>query len=153
MNEARSCDHSCGLGRREFLGAAALTALALLETACGDGDIGGTAPDGGLSGSTLVVPLTNFPALAAVGGVARVDGGNGKPVALVRTGTATFNAFSLVCTHQGTTVGLTQSGFLCPNHGARFAFTGVWQGGQVTRDLFTLTNTFDPAAGTVTVNR
>jgi Rieske Fe-S protein len=153
MDDVRSCDQSCGLRRREFLGAAALTALALLEAACGDGDIGGTSPGNVLSGSTLVVPLANFPALAAVGGVARVDGGNGKPVALVRTGTATFNAFSLVCTHEGSTVGLTQTGFLCPNHGARFAFTGVWQGGQVTRDLFTLVNTYDPVAGTVTVNR
>ncbi|MHB1313390.1 MAG: QcrA and Rieske domain-containing protein [Gemmatimonadaceae bacterium] len=153
MDEVRSCEHSCGLGRREFLGAAALTALALLETACGDGVIGGTAPSDTPSGTALVVSLANFPALATVGGAARVDGGSGRPVALVRTGTATFNAFSLVCTHEGTTVGLTGSGFLCPNHGARFSLSGVWQGGQVTTNLRTLTNSFDAAAGTVTVNR
>lgn len=153
MADARSCDQSCALGRREFLGAAALTALALLETACGDGEIGGTGPDDTPSGSSLVVTVANFAALASVGGAARVDGGSGRPVALVRTGATTFNAFSLVCTHEGTTVNLTSSGFLCPNHGARFSSAGIWQGGQVTSDLKTLVATFNAAAGTVTVNR
>jgi Rieske Fe-S protein len=153
MSDVRVCEHPCALGRREFLGAAALTALAVLETACGDGQIGGTAPNDTTTGQTLVVTVANFAALATVGGAARVDGGNGRPVALVRTSATTFSAFSLVCTHEGSTVGITQNGFLCPNHGARFAFTGVWQGGQETSNLKALSNTFDAAAGTVTVNR
>ena len=153
MAEAKSCDQSCGLGRREFLGAAALTALALLQTACGDGDIGGTGPDDATSGTTLVVALSQFPTLANVNGAARVDGNNGTPVALVRTGAASFAAFSLVCTHEGTTVGLVTNGFLCPNHGARFALTGQWQGGQVTSNLKTLPSTYNAAAATVTINR
>ena len=60
-----------------------------------------------------------------MGGVARVDGGSGTPVALVRTGAAAFTALSLVCTHEGTTVNITGAGFLCPNHGARFSNVGV----------------------------
>lgn len=150
--DSRVCDRSCALGRREFLGAAALTALALLETACGDGLIGGTGP-GAVSGGPLVVTLSQYPALAAVGGVARVDGGNGSPVALVRTGTATFTALSLVCTHQGTTVNLNGSGFLCPNHGARFSGTGQWQGGQPTSNLHAIATTYDATAGKVTISR
>ena len=152
MADARTCDTSCALGRREFLGAAALTALAMLETACGDGQIGGTGP-GGTTGGTLVVTLSQHPALAAVGGAARVDGGNGTPVALVRTSATAFNAFSLVCTHEGSTVNLTSTGFLCPNHGARFSGAGVWQGGQVTSNLKTLPASFNAAAGTVTISR
>ncbi len=155
MADARSCDQSCALGRRQFLGAAALTALALLETACGDGEIGGTGPDdeNTTSGGTLVVAVASFPALANVGGAAKVDGGSGSPVALVRTSATAFSAFSLVCTHEGTTVNLTANGFLCPNHGARFSSAGIWQGGQVTSNLKTLVATFNAGAGTVTVSR
>lgn len=165
MAEERGCEHSCGLGRREFLGAAALAALALLETACGDGQIGLTAPanseqedDGGgttpvTTASSLVVNLASFPALANVNGVARVDGGQGRPVALVRTSTTTFAAFSLQCPHQGSTVGVFSGGFVCPNHGARFALSGTWTGGQRTNNLRSLVNTFDAVKGTVVVSR
>jgi len=152
MEDAHPCNHACAVGRREFLGAAALTALTLLQSACGDGQIGGTGPDGP-SGGTLVVTLSQFAALASVGGVARVDGGHGTPVALVRTDAASFTALSLVCTHEGSTVNLTGAGFLCPNHGARFSSVGVWQGGQVTTNLHSLPASHDAVAGTVTVNR
>jgi cytochrome b6-f complex iron-sulfur subunit len=152
MEDARACSHSCAVGRREFIGAATLTALSLLQSACGDGQIGGTGPDG-TTGGTLVVTVAQFPALASVGGVARVDGGNGTPVALVRTGAASFTALSLVCTHEGSTVNVTGAGLVCPNHGARFSSTGVWQGGQVTTNLRSLPATFDAGAGTVSITR
>ena len=151
MTEMHACDQSCALGRREFLGAATLTALALLQAACGTAGDLGLGP--GLSGGPIVVTLSQYSALGTVGGVARVDGGNGSPVALVRTGTASFTAVSLICTHQGTTVMLNGSGFLCPNHGARFASTGQWQGGQPTSSLQTIITTYDATAGKVTVNR
>ena len=152
MEDVRTCSHSCAVGRREFLGAATLTALTLLQSACGDGQIGGTGP-GSTSGGTLVVTVAQFAALASVGGVARVDGGRGTPVALVRTGAATFIALSLVCTHQGSTVNIIGAGFLCPNHRARFSSTGVWQGGQVTTNLRSLPASFDAGAGTVSITR
>jgi len=151
MDEARACDHSCGLGRREFLSAATLTALALLQTACGAAGDFGLGP--AVSGGPFDVTLSQFPALASVGGVARVDGGNGSPVALVRTGATTFTALSLVCPHQGTTVGVNGAGFLCPNHGARFASTGQWQGGQPTGNMQSIPTTYDAATGKVMVNR
>lgn len=152
MEDAHPCSRSCAVGRREFLGAATLTALTLLQSACGDGQIGGTAP-GGTSGGTLVVTLSQFAALASVGGVARVDGGSGTPVALVRTGAASFTALSLRCTHEGTTVNITSAGFLCPNHGARYSSVGVWQGGQVTTNLRSLPASYDAGAGTVSITR
>jgi cytochrome b6-f complex iron-sulfur subunit len=152
MTHEHSCDPHCALRRRDFLGAAALTALALLETACGDGQIG-SAPPTGPTGGALVVTLSQYAALASPGGVARVDDGSGLPVALVRTGTASFTALSLVCTHEGTTVNITGNGLLCPNHGARFSNAGVWQGGQPTSSLKTLPVSYNAVAGTVTITR
>ena len=149
------CDASCPLGRREFLGAAALAALAVLETACGDGQIGPAAPSTGgtTGGNTLVVTVASFTALANVGGAARVDGGQGTPVALVRTGTSTFAAFSLRCPHEGFTVSVLNGSFYCPAHGARFASSGTWTGGQRTSNLHALVSTYDAVAGTVTISR
>jgi Rieske Fe-S protein len=150
------CDGSCPLGRREFLGAAALTALALLETACGDGQIGPTgATPGGTTGgaNTLVVKVASYTALASTGGAARVDGGSGTPVALVRTGAASFAAFSLRCPHEGFTVTVQGGAFYCPAHGARFASSGTWTGGQRTTNLRSLAATYDAVAGTVTITR
>jgi Rieske Fe-S protein len=160
-DDAHVCDGSCGLGRREFLGAAALTALALLETACGNGQIGpADAVTGVVAGGTtttstggLVVTISKYTALASTGGVARVDGGSGRPVALVRTGASTFVALSLVCPHQGYTVSVTGTTFYCPAHGARFSNTGVNNGGQRTSNLQTIASTYDPVAGTVSISR
>lgn len=145
------------LTRRGFLSlSAAGAALALLVSACGDGQIGVASPTdpGGGTGSTsgaLVVSLSAFPALAAVGGAARVDGNTRKPIALVRTGSATFVALSMACPHQGTTVRIQGGGFYCPNHGARFALGGQWNGGQRTSSLRSYPTTYDAAAGTVTI--
>ena len=149
-----TCERSCPLGRREFLGAAALAALALLEAACGDGQIGPSGLNGtSTGGSTLVVQVASYAALASAGGAARVDNGSGTPVALVRTGTSSFAAFSLRCPHEGFTVTVQSGAFYCPAHGARFASTGTWTGGQRTSNLRSLPVTFDAVAGTVTISR
>ena len=79
--------------------------------------------------------------------------GSGTPVALVRTGAATFAAFSLRCPHEGFTVTVQSGSFYCPAHGARFASTGTWIGGQPTTNLRSLVTTYDAAAGTVTIVR
>ncbi len=153
MADEHTCDPSCALRRREFLGAAALTALTLLEAACGDGQIGPAGPASTTGSTTLVVTLSQYSALGAVGGVARVDGGSGAPVALVRTGATSFTALSLICPHQGFTVTVNGNAFYCPAHGARFSGTGVWTGGQRTTNMVTLASTYDATAGTITVTR
>ena len=91
-------------------------------------------------------------ALGAVGGVARVSS-SGSPTALVRTGSTTFVAVSMVCTHQGTTVTISNGTYICTNHGARYSATGTWQGGQVTSSLPTFGATYDANAGTVAIAR
>ncbi|MBM3906560.1 MAG: Rieske (2Fe-2S) protein [Gemmatimonadetes bacterium] len=163
MADTHECDGGCALKRRDFLGAAAVAALALLQGACGDGQIGPSAPraddddnagGGGAAGSgALIVSLAAFPALASVGGVARVDGGSGLPVALVRTGAASFAAFSLRCPHQGFTVEVQGGSFRCPAHGARFNSSGTWTGGQPTSNLTVLPSVFNAGAGTVSITR
>ena len=116
----------------------------------GGGTGGGTG--GGVGSGTLIVTLSSFPALSAVGGIARVDGGSGTPVAVVRSGQSSYAAFSMVCPHQGTTINISNGAFVCPNHGARFSAAGQWTGGQSTSNLVSLAVTVDQAAGTLTVN-
>ncbi len=121
---------------------AALGALA----ACGAaGD--STAPS--LSGTTSI-KLADYPALATVGGIAVLTI-NSSPYAVARTGASTFVTVSRRCTHEGTTVNVNGSGFLCPNHLARFAVDGTWQGGQHTSSLQTYPTSYDATSGTVTI--
>jgi Rieske Fe-S protein len=98
-----------------------------------------------------VVTPADFPALSTVGGIARVDGGHGSPVAAVRTGDNQYAAFSLVCPHQGATVAIKGSGFQCPQHGARFNADGSWAGGQPTSNLQMLSAVYDRASGSLTI--
>jgi Rieske Fe-S protein len=119
----------------------------MLVAACG-GTADSTAPV--IGPVSLNVQVSNYPALANVGGIARVDNG-GTPVAAVRTGDTTFAAFSLICPHFGCTVGINGSSFLCPCHGARFASTGTWIGGQHTTNLTSLATTYDATSGVLTI--
>ena len=137
--------------RRTFLSAATLAAAAALLQAC-SGSSGATFFTGPAGGS-LVVKLSDFAALATVGGLARVDNGVGAPTALTRTGTSTFVGITMVCTHQGATIDVINgASFRCPNHGALFSSTGAWQGGQPTSSLATYAATFD-GTNTVTIAR
>lgn len=140
MNDCTSCS------RRDFLTAGSLAAVGAFLAACG-GDSGPTGP----SNVNLTVTLANFPALAAVGGIARVTT-SGVPVAVVRSGASSYRAFSMVCPHQGTTVSISgTTGFRCPNHGATFNANGAWTGGERTSGLFEFTVTSNTNAGTITI--
>lgn len=138
------------MDRRAFLGAAAAASVTLALTACGDGQIGGMMGPFGPA-ADVTVNLADFPALATVGGVARVTT-TGAPVAVYRSADAVYQAFSMSCPHKGTTVDITATGFFCPNHDARFAKDGAWLGGQRTTALVTLPTTYDPAAGTLLIS-
>lgn len=137
--------------RRQFLSAAAIASATALLAACSNV----LGPDSGRMawGGPLTVKLSDYSTLAQVGGVARVDAGHGAPTALVRTATSTFIGLSMVCPHQGATIGIASSGFFCPNHGAQFSSSGTWRSGQAAGNLHGLTATYDAVAGTVTVDR
>ena len=72
-------------------------------------------------------------------------------MAIVRTGASTFEALSLVCPHEGATVGVSSTGFTCPRHGARFNADGTWIGGQRTSSLHSYATSYDAGTGVVTV--
>ena len=149
-----SCDHCSGalfpsagteIGRRTFLAQSALLAAAAALAACGMSDA--TAPE--LTGQASI-KVSDYPALSSVGGIAMVSI-QGSPLAIVRTGTSTYVALSRICPHQGSTVNQSGSGFLCPNHGARFAADGTWVGGQPTSSLRSYATSYDATSGTLTI--
>ncbi|MBX7117540.1 MAG: Rieske (2Fe-2S) protein [Gemmatimonadaceae bacterium] len=153
----RAVPDACDPARRHFLATTLAATVAAFLAACGDGNIGGvTGAESGGGGVTssgpLVVVLADFPALAADGGIARVDGGGRRPIAVARLTAGTFRAFSMICPHAGyRPIAITGGGFECPNHGARFDAQGRWTGGQRASDLAEYGVTLDALAGTLTV--
>lgn len=135
---------------------ATLAAVAAVLAGCGsgsggDGSLGPVAaPKPPVIATPMIITLANFPALAAVGGVARVS--SQPAIALARTATGLVG-YSLECTHAGTTVELRSDFTLrCPNHGAEFAFDGRWTGGQQqTSSLFSVIVTPDARGETVAI--
>jgi cytochrome b6-f complex iron-sulfur subunit len=144
---ARTADSQpATLGRRQFISAGLMAAAAAALAACAGAGTDSTGP----TSVSLSVKISDYPALAAVGGVALVSAG-GSPIAIVRSGASAFVALSRICPHQGTTVNATSTGFLCPNHGARFDKTGVWTGGEHTSNMHAYASSYDPATSTLTI--
>lgn len=133
------------IGRRTFLAQSALLAAAAALAACGVSDA--TAPE--LTGQASI-KVSDYPSLSSVGGIAMVTI-QGSPLAIVRTGTSTYVALSRICPHAGSTVNQSGNGFLCPNHGARFAADGTWVGGQPTSSLRSYATSYDAASATLTI--
>jgi nitrite reductase/ring-hydroxylating ferredoxin subunit len=140
-----------GIDRRTFLSVATVAAVLAVLEGCA------TAPDGvfsGAYGGPFTVTLASFSALAAVGGVARVDDGTGAPTALYRSGSASFVALSMVCPHAGfAPIDITAGGFHCPLHGSSFSKSGALLGGPAVTGLTSFAATYDASGGTVTIDR
>ena len=130
------------VSRRKFLAeAGTLAAVAAFFAAC-VGDVGITDPTG-----TVQVKVSDFPGLATTNQLVLVDGSR----AVKRTGATTFAAYSRACTHAGTRVNLSGTGFLCPNHGARFDNNGNVTAGPAGRALTKLATSYDSATDTLTI--
>ena len=133
------------VSRRDFLASSTVAAVTAVLAACGgDGGVTGT------SGGSVEVRLSDYPALATVGGIARLSG-TSTPMAVVRADAGSYRAFSLVCPHEKATVGIQGTGFKCPLHGATFNASGTWTGGERTSGLKELRVTANTAAGTLTI--
>ena len=143
------CDASCpiadAIDRRTFVSRAALAAAAAALAACSIGDFP-TSP-ASISGS---VDVNSYPALANVGGLATLSL-SGTPVAIVRTGTSSFVTLSRICPHQGRTINVSGTGFLCPGHKARYTADGTWAGGQRTSNMHAYPTVYDATTGTLTI--
>ena len=100
--------------------------------------------------NALTVRVSDYPALATVGGISQVSS-TGIPVAVVRSGASSFRAFSLRCPHAGSTVQVTGGSFRCPNHGATFNSSGAWTGGERTSSLTELKVTANAAGDVLTI--
>lgn len=146
---------------REFLSTALLASVASYLASCGDGNIGGvvgttividSTPPPPPNGS-LTVLLADFPPLAVDGGIARVDGSSESPIAVTRVNAGSYLAFSMICTHAAyRPIGIVAGvGFKCPNHGAEFASTGAWTGGEAAPNLRPYPVVLDAAAGTLRI--
>jgi nitrite reductase/ring-hydroxylating ferredoxin subunit len=133
--------------RRDFVayGAAALALAAL--AACG---VSGDALTSPSTLNSTSLNLSDFPALATVGGVATTSVSS-TPIAIVRTASSSFVAFSRICPHQGNTINVTSTGFYCPGHGATFNKSGVWVGGQRTNNLTSYPVQYDATTGALTI--
>lgn len=126
-------------------GGAAVAALA----ACGDGITMPKAPH-------VVVTVADFSGLATIGRLVLVDAATNS-VAAKRTGTSTFEAYSMFCTHQGCLTSLaTNTGggqqFNCPCHGSQFNSDGSVKQGPAEKSLAKLSTSYNPTTDTLTIN-
>lgn len=137
------------MNRRQFLSTAATASAGLLTIACGDGVVSGIAPE--------IIPLPSGPITITVGdhpGLAT----NGTLVVIMdsigvkRTGAATFEAMSLLCTHQGCRVTITSNTQLdCPCHFSRFDGDGAVVRGPAQDPLPRFTTSYDSATDILTI--
>jgi len=88
-----------------------------------------------LPGGRVSVNLKAVPALAKVGGAAKIGSVKGVPVAIARTGTFKYIAFNLLCPHQGVTVTQNEKGWVCNAHGSEFEADGDLVLGPATSGL------------------
>ena len=139
--------HDC-LSRRDFLArTAGAAAAAALTSACGDGTIGGPRTSDLPPGGPIVITVGDFPGLATVGVPVAV----GQLRAVMRTGSASFRALSMVCTHEQCHTSLSSGKFTCPCHGSRFAADGRVEVGPAQRALAVLATTYDSATDRLTI--
>jgi Rieske Fe-S protein len=139
ISESRACA-GC-ISRRAFLvDAATIAALTALFAAC-------TEPSIGIPTGKVDVKVGDFPGLATMNKLVLVDAQR----AAKRTGEATFVAFSRLCTHEGTPVDISGTGFICFNHGSEFDNNGQVTLGPATQPLPTLATSYDAATDILTI--
>ena len=138
--QPRGACASC-ISRRAFLAdTATIAALTTLFAACAESPV--EPPSG-----QVQVKVSSFPGLATNNQLVLID----SKRAAKRTGTATFVAWSRLCTHEGTPVDVSGTGFVCPNHGSRFDNTGAVTLGPATSPLAQLTTSYDAATDMLTI--
>ncbi len=116
-----------------------------------DGAAGTLAISGGGGNVDLTIRLADFPALSAVGGLARVDVNSGIPIGVARLGAAGYAAYGLACPHEQFTIDPTGNRWRCPRHGALFAADGSLLAGPATTGLTALSVALNATPGTLRI--
>lgn len=119
-------------------GGAAIAAL----TGCGDSEIGAPLP------ARIEIVVGSFAGLATIGQLVKV----GDTHAAKRTGAATFDAYSMRCSHAGCTANIIAQQFNCPCHGSLFANDGSVIQGPASKSLPKLATSYNPGTDTLTIN-
>jgi len=126
--------------RREFCAqAASFIAIGALFESCGGSPTSpsGNVPQlstvaGTVANNAVNVAVDSGSPLASNGSAALVTSSAGSFL-VARTGDASFNAMTSVCTHEACTVSGYQSGtFTCPCHGSQFSSSGTVVRGPAT---------------------
>lgn len=138
------------MNRRQFLSTAASASAGLVVIACGDGTVSG------IPGETVVLPsgpitikVGDHPELATTGSFALLLSG---AIGVKRTGTATFDALALVCTHEGCRVSVTTNTQIdCPCHASRFDGNGAVVRGPADRPLSRFATSYDVSTDILTI--
>lgn len=153
MCEGQCAGAGTNAGRREFVTRTGLAAVSgLLLGSCGAlVDLFKPGDSTQLSSGPLTINVADYPALATVGGIALLRNVP-APMAAVRTSETAIVVLTRTCPHQGSTVGLSGTGFRCPNHGALFDANGTNVGGFKTGALGRYNATFDAATGVLTIS-
>lgn len=142
-------EHPCAecVNRRQFLAAAATASAALVAAACGDGDISGVARIIPLPTGPVTIKVGDHPGLANVGVIVKVDA-----IGVKRTAASTFEAMSLLCTHQSCPVTITSNTQLdCPCHFSRFDGNGAVLRGPAKEPLPRFNTSYNSATDVLTI--
>jgi Rieske Fe-S protein len=144
------------VNRRDFLATAAGGVVLAVTTACGDGQVSGVSssvprlPPNVPPTDTVTIVVATFPQLANTGVLVKIS----SFFAAKRTGTDTFDAFSMACSHEGCLTDISTDGqrFECPCHGSIFASDGSVIRDPATYPLQKLPTSYNTATDTLTVN-
>jgi Rieske Fe-S protein len=138
------------LSRREFLAksAAAAAGVAVIAAGCGDGQFGPAAVTA--VATKVSVKTASVAGLSTIGQLVQV----GPPeayIAVKKTGTNTFAAYNMICTHEGCPTLIRSNRFDCDCHGSRFDNSGHVIVGPADRDLGSIATSYDPVTDTLTI--
>jgi len=132
-----NCQENICNDRRNFLISATATAGGVLLTLAGARSASAaTESTKPVADDSVVIKLDDKSPLSKVGGSDTVDTKDGK-VIVVRTGDATFAAYSAICTHKGGPIkyDTDKKQLMCPWHNSRFDMTGNPVGGPAKAPL------------------
>ncbi len=132
------------MGKISLASLSASTIIAILASCSKDGDENPMSSSNNSNGDGFSVDLNEHQTLKDVGGF-KTFMVEGTPIVVIHTAESVFRSFSLVCTHQSSTVSWTANtqNFTCPCHGSRFDNNGQVTQGPAIRALTEYKTMFD----------